>query len=438
MFRTAYAPQSVWTDVPSLGIAMHARVWPGDTTYEVIPVVLVHGLGLSSRSMVPLGRRLAALGYEVLAPDLPGFGSSPAPVDAPWPAGSDVRAQADQLLAWMDARNIRKAVLFGNSLGVQAVVDLAVRFPHRVERLVLAGPPPDPAYRTPLSQYAHVLMNMPFEAPSLNPIMQADYASCGIPRMVQQLRRTVRDPIEQRLPAVQAPALVIRGEHDQALSQAWAEEFTRLLPDGRLVVIEGAAHNVQYTAARVTARLMHAFLQGALTSDAAAAADGVVVPRLADTRDPLAAPKPISTRLHGMLDYATALLCLTLPRALGCSPRTQQVLATNGMMALGYSLFTDYELGAARKIPMPAHLNMDAAGGVQLLLASATVLRGAPAPERLAVAALGLFHLFAAASTQMPMGPARLVPVAAGRRHPPMGTEPGTNEPAPARDFAPA
>jgi pimeloyl-ACP methyl ester carboxylesterase len=59
--------------------------------------------------------------------------------------------------------------------------------------------------------------------------------------MVQQLRRTVDDRIETKLPKVQAPALVVRGRYDQTLSQPWTEEFTRLLPDGRLVVIEGAA-----------------------------------------------------------------------------------------------------------------------------------------------------------------------------------------------------
>ena len=86
-------------------------------------------------------------------------------------------------------------------------------------------------------------MNMPFEAPSLNPLFQVEYASAGIPRMVQQLRHTVGDPIETKLPALRAPALVVRGRHDQTLSQPWAEEFTRLLPDGRLMMAEGAAHN---------------------------------------------------------------------------------------------------------------------------------------------------------------------------------------------------
>lgn len=411
MFGAPRAPRSIWTKVPRLGISVHARSWFGSPdAREKPPIVLVHGLSLSSRYMVPLGRRLA-LGYDVVAPDLPGFGRTPPPAGASWPAGPDVHEQADQLRAWMDACGIHRAVLFGNSVGVQVVVDLAVRFPERVERLVLEGPTPDPRYRSPGKQYARVVMNMPFEEPSLTPVLHMDYASAGISRMTQQLRRTVGDPIETRLSMVQAPTLVVRGQYDQTLSQPWAEEFTRLLPDGRLVVVEGAAHNAHYSAPHVMARLMRSFLEGELDARTKATDDRVVVPGPDHGHDPLAPPKPISTRAHGMLDYLTAVLCLTLPRAMGWGPRTQKVLAMNGMMAASYSLFTDYELGAVRKIPMPVHLNMDAGGGLQLLLASATTLRGEPPAERLAVAALGLFHLFAASSTQIPMGPARLVPV---------------------------
>ncbi len=227
-----------------LGISMHARMWSGTLTrQDAPPVILVHGLALSSRYRIPLNQRLAVLGYQVLAPDLPGIGRTPPPADAHWPAGPNVREQADQLLAWMDANEISRAVLFGNSVGIQVVVDVATRFPGRVDRLVLAGPTPDPAYRSPGKQYPRVIMNMPFEAPSLNAVFQREYASAGIPRMVQQLRRTVIDRIETKLPRVQASALVIRGRYDQTLSQPWAEEFTRPPMGPARLVPTAARHN---------------------------------------------------------------------------------------------------------------------------------------------------------------------------------------------------
>jgi 2-hydroxy-6-oxonona-2,4-dienedioate hydrolase len=42
------------------------------------------------------------------------------------------------------------------------------------------------------------------------------------------------------------PALVVRGTFDTIVPQRWAVEATRLLPQGRLIVIPRAAHDVNY------------------------------------------------------------------------------------------------------------------------------------------------------------------------------------------------
>jgi pimeloyl-ACP methyl ester carboxylesterase len=395
---------SVRTPVPSLGVDVHSRVC-GQTAGGT-PIVLVHGVGLSSRYLVPLGQRLAALGYHVLAPDLPGFGKTRTSLSASAPT---VAEQAEQLLAWMDAVGIERAVLFGNSVGTQVTVEVAVRQPQRVERLVLEGPTPDPKYRTPLRQYPRVLRNMMFEAPSLNSVYQAEYASAAMIRMFRQLRKTVDDPIEQRLPHVQVPALVVRGRFDQTLSQAWAEQFTALLPDARLVVVEGAAHNVHYSAPHVVARLMDGFLTdgwAALTPTS-----GDVVLDGPDDVDPLAPRQPMSLRMHGALDVLGTTLALVLPRKLGAGPRTRLVLMAAASTTTLNGFITDAPFGVLRKAPMTFHLNVDSLSGMQLLWAATRLLRGEPAAGRWVVAALGAYELVAANITRKPMGPARVVPV---------------------------
>jgi pimeloyl-ACP methyl ester carboxylesterase len=388
---------------------VHARTWAGGPGEQRAPVVLVHGLGLSSRYLVPLGRRLAALGHRVLAPDLPGFGRSPKPRGAVWPAGPDVREQTEQLRAWLDACGVERAVLFGNSVGVQVAVEFAVRFPARVERLVLEGPTPDPRYRTPLRQYPRVLLNMVFEAPSVNPLFQVEYLSTGVARMAQQLVRTVDDPIELRLPDVPVPTLVVRGRYDQTLSQPWAEEFTRLLPNGRLVVVEGAAHNAHYSAPELMARLTDVFLRGdldAIRSGADRSADVLAD----DDRGPLARRR-LSPLVHAAMDYASAVLLIAVPRALHWGPRTRELLTMFGVLGLADSMMTDYPGGLVQKIPLPVHLNLEASGGLQLLVASLTILRGEPATGRWAVAAQGLMEVFRSSLTRLAAGPARLVTI---------------------------
>src|SRR5829696_10175112 len=76
--------------------------------------------------------------------------------------------------------------------------------------------------------------------------------------------------------------------------------------------------------------------------------------------------KPISTQMHGVLDYLTVATFLTLPRALGCSERFTHAVTAVALGKLGYTLFTRHELGAVKAIPMQAHLAMDVIGGAAL------------------------------------------------------------------------
>jgi 2-hydroxy-6-oxonona-2,4-dienedioate hydrolase len=60
----------------------------------------------------------------------------------------------------------------------------------------------------------------------------ADYADAGVGRALRTFGRALADRIEDKLPLVQAPTLVVRGARDPIVPQAWAEEVSRLLPAG--------------------------------------------------------------------------------------------------------------------------------------------------------------------------------------------------------------
>jgi pimeloyl-ACP methyl ester carboxylesterase len=66
--------------------------------------------------------------------------------------------------------------------------------------------------------------------------------------------------IENVLPKVQAPTLVGRGSRDPIIPQRWAEEATRLLPNGRLEVIEGETHTIVLAAPQRLVRVVVPFL----------------------------------------------------------------------------------------------------------------------------------------------------------------------------------
>jgi hypothetical protein len=86
--------------------------------------------------------------------------------------------------------------------------------------------------------------------------------------------------------------------------------------------------------------------------------------------------KVIPTGVHGMLDYLASGVNLAFPRLLGLqeAPWAATVPRLDGLAGLGYSLITDYELGAFRALPMPTHLALDAAKG--LFMASSPWLFG--------------------------------------------------------------
>lgn len=80
--------------------------------------------------------------------------------------------------------------------------------------------------------------------------------------------------------------------------------------------------------------------------------------------------KFLSTQIHGILDYSLALLLVASPWLFGFADIGTQaesiVPILLGIGVAAYSLFTDYEWGAVRGIPMVTHLWIDALGGLFL------------------------------------------------------------------------
>ena len=217
-------------------------------------MVLVHGLVVSSRYMVPTAERLAPY-CRVFAPDLPGFGRSENP-----PRVLDVSGLSDALSAWMGEVGLERATLVGNSLGCQIIADLAVRYPGRVERTVLQGPTIDPLGRSVPRQVGRFLLDAPREPLSLFPIELLDLLSAGARRTWRTFRYALADRIEEKLPYMRVPTLVVCGSRDPIAPQRWAKEATELLPMGRLSVIPGAAHAANYGWAAEFARIIREFL----------------------------------------------------------------------------------------------------------------------------------------------------------------------------------
>lgn len=232
-------------------VAVHARVGgtgPGPR------IVLVHGLAVSHRYLMPTAALLARR-HRVAVPDLPGFGLSGEPGTV-----LGTRDLADALGGWLDATGGGPVVLLGNSYGCQVIVDLVVRRPELAAALVLAGPTVDPAARSAPAQVLRWLRDVVREDPTQAGVLVRDVRDAGPRRLLVTLRHSVADRIDAKLPMVVAPTLVIRGGAEPIVPARWAREATRLLPDGELVEVPGGPHNTVYSTAGAVADATEAFL----------------------------------------------------------------------------------------------------------------------------------------------------------------------------------
>ena len=204
-------------------------------------MVLVHGYGVSGRYMLPLARALASC-CSAFAPDLPGHGRSERP-------GSQlgIGGLADALGAWLDAVGLERPAFVANSMGCQIVTELAVRRPLRVGPLVLVAPTIDPARRTARHQIFGALRDASHEPALMVALAGREWATGNLGQLRALARSVLADRIEERLPAIEQPTVVVHGDRDGLVSREWVEQAAALLPRGRLVIVPGEPHAIPYT-----------------------------------------------------------------------------------------------------------------------------------------------------------------------------------------------
>jgi pimeloyl-ACP methyl ester carboxylesterase len=219
-----------------------------------MPVVLLHGYGVSGTYMLPLARSLAP-SFSVFVPDLPGFGRSEQPHT---PLG--IADLASALADLLDAAGLQCPAFVANSMGCQVVTELAVRRPARVGPIVLIGPTVDPQRRSARRQLLDGLRDAAREPGSLLARTACDDVRFGVTALLATARSALADRIEERLPLIKQPALVVRGERDGFVGQTWAQTAAALLPRGQLVVVPRQPHTVHYTRPDLVARMVEALV----------------------------------------------------------------------------------------------------------------------------------------------------------------------------------
>ena len=100
------------------------------------PLICIPGLGGTKASFLTTVSALAPQGHRVIAIDLPGFGDSSKPHSAAFNAMWFSAVIGDLL----DELGLEKASFAGNSMGGRIAIELGIRCPERVDKLVLLAP----------------------------------------------------------------------------------------------------------------------------------------------------------------------------------------------------------------------------------------------------------------------------------------------------------
>jgi len=224
-------------------------------------LLLIHGFPLNRQMWQAQLLPLASAGYRVIAPDLRGFGSSGAPAE-----GYSMDGFADDLVAFLDALQIDRAVVGGMSMGGYILLDLLERHPERVAAACFiatkssADDEEGRARRSAMAAQAERLGANPIiknfaellfapETMHRQPALIAQVTSwmrSTPPRALAGGLLAMRDRKDYTplLPGFRQPSLVVVGSEDRASSHAAIELFTSGLPSCTSQVISGAGHMV--------------------------------------------------------------------------------------------------------------------------------------------------------------------------------------------------
>ena len=235
------------------------------------PLIVLHGAYMNIRSMGAIIPRLAKT-HRVYAVELQGHGRT-TDIDRPITYPN----MADDVAAFMDAVGLRRADVFGYSMGAAVGLQLAVRHPAKVNKLVAASVAYDargwqPAFVEFIPKMTvEMFLGMPFAAEYRKLAPNPD----GFPALVRKLIALEKEPMawEDQVKALKTPVLIIAGDADVTTLEHSVAMFRLLgggvmgdmgtpLPASRLAIMPATSHTAVITQTDLLHSLIEPFLKG--------------------------------------------------------------------------------------------------------------------------------------------------------------------------------
>jgi pimeloyl-ACP methyl ester carboxylesterase len=250
-------------------------------------LILLHGFASSLyswREVMPV----LARDYQVLAYDRPGFGLTVRPMTWQFENPYSAEYQVELIIELMDQLGIQKTVLVGNSAGGAIAMSTAIRYPERVQALVLISPA---VYQEGNPAWIRLLSNVPLmdrfgpliarriqvwgrkfgEMAWHDPSKLSDAIWAGYTRPLQAenwdrglwyfMVANQNLNLPGQLVCLRLPVLVIAGDNDRIVPTEQSIRLAGELPQAELVVVSACGHVPQEEHPQKFLQAVQAFLK---------------------------------------------------------------------------------------------------------------------------------------------------------------------------------
>ena len=229
-----------------------------DPVPGALPIVHVHGFAISGAYLMPTARALAGRASNVV-PDLPGYGRS-----ANWEYTLGIPALALALLKILDALELDRVILVGNSLGCPISLEVAHAAPDRVDRIVLVSPAGGVHNQGLGRAIRQLAIDGARENRRMARVAVPDYLRFGPVNTFHLFSEMTRFPSLERLLKTPVPTLAVIGSKDPLMPPpVRVREVSRLASDHTTVaLIEGAAHAINFSHPGELSHVISSWLDG--------------------------------------------------------------------------------------------------------------------------------------------------------------------------------
>jgi len=241
-----------------------------DMYYEIhgdgFPFVMIAGMGVSLDSWTPALLERFSNSFKTIVFDNRGVGRTDKP-DIPY----SIKMMADDTIGLMDVLNIKRAHIFGHSMGGAIAQEIILNYPERVEKFVLCST--DCGGSKAVWAPVEIIQPLVTDTEALTveeiihimaPVLVTEDTIKNKPELIEEeLRRylKIRTPFYslkrqvvatgqfnsyRRLKNINTPTLIMHGKKDIATPPQNAEILTNSIPGAKLVLFDNAAHAIFY------------------------------------------------------------------------------------------------------------------------------------------------------------------------------------------------